>query len=91
MSWTAHEIHRFNRRLDTFLGLDMAPEHAEQLAQSMLHRDRPHSGDDRRVCLECSHLSGSRCRAWGASPVQKFEPCKTVLWRCDQFNLKGNA
>ena len=91
MSWTDIEINRFNRRFGVFLDLEMLPDNAEQLAQSMLYRDRPGSNDDRRICLECSQLSGSRCRAWGVSPVQKFEPCKTVLWRCDQFNLKGKA
>jgi len=89
--WTDHEIARFNRRLAVFLGLDMATEPAESLAQSMLHRDRDTTLDDRRLCLECAYLKGSYCQNKHASVVKTFEPCKTVLWRCDYFWLKGTT
>lgn len=85
--WTDKEIHRFNKRCDTLMAYGLSEFEAEYTAEILLRRDRPESGDDRRLCLECANLR--RDCVCGArpsvSPVRKFEPCVTVLWRCDGF------
>jgi len=63
-------------------------ELAEDLAWRLLQRDRDPM-DDRRICLACSHLDGDYCNERRASKVRGFQPCKTVLWRCDYFTRKG--
>ena len=64
------------------------PVLADNLALRLMHRDRDPT-DDRRICLACANLKGDYCNARGASPVKGFQPCKTVLWRCDWFKAKG--
>ncbi len=56
------EIEQFTARLTRFAGRGLALADAERLADKMVIRDR--EGDDRRVCLECAHLSGRRCGGW---------------------------
>lgn len=81
--WTEIEVARFARRVDKFLSEGLNEREAEQLAEQMLYRDRPDSGDDRRVCFECTHLrANARCRP-GVLPL------RFVLQRCDGFELKG--
>lgn len=81
--WTDAEIARFVRRASTFVAEGLNDEDAERLAQTMLYRDRPDSGDDRRVCFECKHLrSNSRCRPG-------LLPLRFTLQRCDGFELRG--
>ena len=53
---TGAEIDRFTGRLVLFTAKGLSPNDAEVLADKLLIRDR--DGDDRRVCLECSFLSG---------------------------------
>ena len=53
---TGAEIDRFTGRLALFTAKGLTPNEAEVLADKLLIRDR--DGDDRRVCLECSFLSG---------------------------------
>lgn len=69
---------------------------AEQLAETMLMRDRPDSGDDRRICLECigwkkpEGATAARCtrtRGVAAMTAQAIGP--TILQRCDSFALRG--
>ena len=50
------EIDRFTGRLALFTAKGLTANDAEVLADKLLIRDR--AGEDRRVCLECSHLSG---------------------------------
>ena len=61
---TGAEIDRFTGRLALFTAKGLTLNDAEVLADKLLIRDR--DGDDRRVCLECTHLSGwngrQRCR-----------------------------
>lgn len=77
--WTEKEIQRFIRREALFKkeGFD----DSEKLAEQMLYRDRPDSGDNRRVCFECTHLRGKRCMA------QSIPPLRFILQRCDFFSL----
>ena len=81
--WTEIEIARFARRTEKFLSEGLDTDEADRLATQMLYRDRPNSGDDRRVCFECTHLrANARCRP-GVLPL------RFVLQRCDGFELKG--
>lgn len=81
--WTAAEVARFVRRAGVFRQEGLSAGQAERLAEQMLHRDRPGSGDDRRVCFECKHLRpNARCRPG-------HMPLRFVLQRCDGFELKG--
>jgi hypothetical protein len=60
-----------------------AERDAERLAEQLMRRDRPAEGDNRRVCFECRHLNGKRCKA------QSVPPLRFILQRCDFFKLKG--
>lgn len=83
--WTDVEIETFTRRVAA-LQKGMSEMDAERLADEMLRRDRPGSGDDRRICLECTRFKRGRClRGHPALPG--------VLQRCDGFALtrKGEA
>ena len=53
---TGAEIDRFTGRLVLFTAKGLTANDAEVLADKLLIRDR--DGDDRRICLECSFLSG---------------------------------
>lgn len=78
--WTDREIQRFIKRSAIFEQEGFGD--AEKLAEQMLYRDRPDSGDDRRVCFECKHLRGKKCAA------QSIPPLRFVLQRCDDFKLR---
>lgn len=81
--WTDTEIARFLRREAAFIREGLDADGAERLAQQMLYRDRPESGDDRRVCFECRHLrENARCRPG-------YLPLRFVMQRCEGFELKG--
>ena len=67
------EIDTFTARLARFTDKGMSLTDAEALADKMVVRDR--EGDDRRLCLECVHLSG-------------FAP---TSWRCGNWQAAGIA
>lgn len=88
--WTDQEIATFDRRVGRLIKDGMSEMEAEQLAQTMLYRDRPGSGDDRRICAECMHLKGRLCSAAQKLGLRYgFEPVRTVLQRCGQFLMRG--
>lgn len=81
--WTEIEIKRFFKREAAFIQEGLDADGAERLAQQMLYRDRPDSGDDRRVCFECRYLrENARCRPG-------MQPLRFVMQRCPGFELKG--
>lgn len=80
--WTEAEIRRYLKREAVLKQNGMDDEHAEKLAEQLLYRDRPDSGDDRRVCLECKNLRGQRCGV--GLPSLPF-----VLQRCDGFRARS--
>ena len=92
--WSDAEIATWVRRKNTLELFTYTELEAEDLAERMLYRDRD-TTDDRRICLECAYLlndvrqSRHVCQNRYASVVRTFEPCKTVLWRCDYFWMKG--
>lgn len=76
-------LHRFTRH-----GLDFTQ--AEQLADSLVQRDR--GNDDRRLCLECVHLQHGAglwgCNQWrraGLGAASVAGDLVTVLQRCEGF------
>ena len=88
------EIDRFGSRLVIFMAKGLAAGEAEVQADKLVARDR--DGDDRRVCLECSYLSGwngrHRCRGLqhaGMSGPLVSAGQVAVLQRCNGF--KGTA
>ena len=84
------EIDVFTMRLDNFIRRGLLESESEKLADKLVLRDR--ESDDRRLCLECAHLSGRagsiRCAQWqraglGAAGVPAG--LHLVLQRCDGF------
>lgn len=79
--WTKPEFERMQKRAGAFVGAGAEPHEAGYLAWRLLMRDRPDSGDDRRVCFECAHLRGTRC-------MKEVGPMLFILQRCGEFELK---
>ena len=80
--WTDPEIYRFIRREAKFIEHGLGEKDAEKLAETMLYRDRPDEGDDRRLCFECKHFTPEKCRNG-----QSLNP--VVMQRCPGFELRG--
>jgi len=90
--WSDAEISRFNNRVAVLRRRGMTDMDAERLATQMLHRDRPDSGDDRRICLECKGLKRAVCTTAQAMGLRYgMEPVATIMQRCDGFVLKGST
>lgn len=81
--WTDEEIATFTRRVEV-LKKGIAEVDAERLAEEMLRRDRPGSGDDRRICLECTRFKKGKC-------LLGYAALPDVLQRCDRFAQKEAA
>lgn len=62
------EIDTFTARLHHFTGRGLAEPDAEGLAGKLVARDR--ESDDRRLCVECSHLAGHATDSWSCSNWQ---------------------
>jgi hypothetical protein len=81
-------------RLALFTDKGLTIEAAELVADKLVTRDREH--DDRRICLECTHLGGAgawRCRNWQRAGVairardaQLPGELVHLLQRCDGFS-----
>lgn len=66
------EIDIFTERLAKFTDKGLRLDEAERLADKLAIRDR--EADDRRLCLECTHLQGRvrwRCGNWEAADVAR--------------------
>ena len=63
------EIDIFTARLARFTDKGLSLEDADALADKLVKRDR--DLDDRRLCLECIHLSGGERRGWGCRNWQR--------------------
>lgn len=85
--WNEPEIKRFMNRQVKLMEIGMTEKDAEIMAENLLYRDRPNSGDDRRVCLECALWKG-RCTAKAKAA---YCTVPTVLQRCEGFALRGAA
>ena len=69
---TGAEIETFTARLARFTDRGLGLEDAEALADKLVTRDR--ESDDRRLCVECVHLTGHsagamRCTNWQRAGV----------------------
>lgn len=94
MAMHAAEIDLFSKRRQVFLAKGLDEASADGLADKLVIRDR--DGDDRRVCLECSHLKGFsvlRCDNWKAAGIASTSDTAFVdkcfcmlLQRCDGFS-----
>lgn len=92
--WTDAEIDRFTGRVLRLQNLGGDLLKAEGMAETLLQRDR--DGDDRRMCAECSNLSGRQCRnAQGAElglPSHRtadVSPIRFMLQRCAGYRTCG--
>ena len=97
---TGAEIDNFTARLARFTDKRLGLDDAEALADKLVTRDR--ESDDRRLCLECFHLSGQSgktwdCRNWQraglairARDAQLSAVLVFQLQRCDGF-MEANA
>lgn len=91
---TGREIDTFTERLYQFTRRGLAESDTERLADRLVTRDR--ESDDRRLCLECSHLikvGRWRCGNWQragvamrATDAQLSNALVLMLQRCDGFS-----
>ena len=92
---TGGEIDTFTARVIRFTDKGVNPTDGEALADKLVTRDR--DSDDRRLCLECTHLAGFAgtwgCRAWQRAGIaikarDAGLPGDLVrsLQRCDGFS-----
>ena len=94
------EIDTFTARLARFTDKGLGLDDAEVLADKLVTRDR--ESDDRRLCLECFHLSGQSGKAWDCRNWQRAgvalmardaQLSAALVWqlqRCDGFK-EANA
>ena len=85
------EIDTFTKRLHWFALRGIGEAQADKLADLLVIRDR--QLDDRRLCLECSHLGDrGRCLAAAAGRLpgvdRRLEPVPDLLQRCPAFGLR---
>ena len=97
---SGREIDTFTARLARFTDKGLALDDAEVLADKLVRRDR--ESGDRRLCLECLHLSGQSGKAWDcrnwqragvalrARDAQLSAALVHQLQRCDGFK-EANA
>lgn len=90
------EIGTFMTRVALFGRQGLAMAQAQALAARLVGRDR--DGDDRRMCLECSNLSGASCNDWARAGVAIHRrdarmpgELLHILQRCDGFKPAGGA
>ena len=89
--WAEVEMLSFSKRQSLMLARGYTPDDAEAMAEALTLRDR--QGDDRRMCLECTHLGErGRCIAASAGRIRgadrRLEPVPTILQRCEAFGLR---
>ena len=63
------EIDTFTARLARFTDKGLGLDDADELADKLVKRDR--DLDDRRLCLECIHLSGQSGAVWSCKNWQR--------------------
>ena len=88
---TDADMARFLDRRARLLRWGWSDTDADGLAERLTLRDR--EGDDRRMCVECTHLGErGRCLAAAAGRIKgadrRLEPVQTILQRCEAFGLK---
>jgi hypothetical protein len=77
---TVDELARLMKRFSRLKKLEMSDLHAMELCVTLLIRDRPVSGDDRKLCIECKNWK-DKC----TKPLAGYCSVPTILQRCDGF------
>jgi hypothetical protein len=90
-SWNADTIDAFTARRDAILRRGYSADDADDLAERLTLRDREQ--DDRRMCIECTHLGErGRCLAAAVGRLpgadRRLEPVPIILQRCEGFGLR---
>lgn len=88
--WDDATIGRFTVRALLFLRRGLNATDADDLAERLHLRDV--RGDERRMCVECTHLRGGRCRnhkAAGLLTADVSRELATTLQRCAGFGLQS--
>lgn len=94
LAWNSKEIDTFTTRLARFTDKGLSLADAESEANRLVIRDR--ECDDRRLCLECTHLYGTdlwRCGNWQTANVARDRLGRVLvlmLQRCGGFMALGN-
>ena len=88
LPWGDREIARFMFRQALFVRRGLPEPQAERLADRLALRDQQR--DDRRMCIECSHLQASggcfaATHGWLPGTSRRHEPAPVILQRCEQF------
>lgn len=95
VAWNSKEIDTFTARLARFTDKGVGYDDAERLADALVARDR--QGDDRRLCLECTHLQGTgrwRCGNWKQADVAREGLARDLvlmLQRCGGFAVRRES
>lgn len=93
LACNSKEINTFTARLVRFTDKGLSLADAESEADRLVIRDR--ECDDRRLCLECTHLQGTdrwRCGNWQAANVASDRLSRVLvlmLQRCGGFMALG--
>lgn len=80
--WDDTTIATFTKRVTLFLRRGINATDADDLAEALVLRDR--DGDDRRLCVECSHLRRTVCNS-DAGMDGYVGDMLTMLQRCPGF------
>lgn len=88
MSEVRPEIDRLAKRMALFTRRGFSSEKSGELAELLLLRDADR--DDRRMCIECSHLQrDGGCFAarqgWIFGATTNLTPVPDMLQRCERF------
>lgn len=89
------EVDTFTARLARFTDKGVSYDDAERLADALVIRDR--QGDDRRLCLECTHLQGTgrwRCGNWKQAEMARDGLARDLvlmLQRCGGFAARRES
>ena len=88
-AWGDREIARFNFRIALFKRRGVDENYATDLADRLGERD--FERDDRRMCLECSHLQTSggcfaAAQGWLPNTSKRHHPVNNILQRCERFD-----
>lgn len=77
---TDRELARMQFRLKLLALRGFPEQHAGRWADVLQHRDW--TRDDRRLCAECSNLTGTwSCRAGGVVVVDRLQRCERFQWQ----------
>jgi len=78
----------YKRRISKFIEEGCDPIDAEDLACTLMIRDRE-GFDDRRICFECKNYKDKLCQVIKDKFGKPTQQLRFTLQRCPRFNLKG--